>query len=273
MTLAGLLRARLDSALETWRRAMAKAGSSDGLPGGAEALLAMCEWLERGDGERLRQIARSRPFGDGEHVRPGAVEAALALETALRSVLAAAADNEDEIRVLMAALGGAISGELASNEMRLRELSAIDDLTGAMSRRAVMDALDSEIARAVRHGRQLSIVYLDVDLLKQVNDQSGHPAGDRLLAEVASVVRKACRASDLLGRIGGDEFLLVLPDTPVDGAETVAERLARRAADAGGSVSVGTAGSPRDRLDRDTLIEAADSALRQAKRGRGRAAS
>jgi diguanylate cyclase (GGDEF)-like protein len=163
-------------------------------------------------------------------------------------------------------LSDAIAAELRAREQRLRDLATADELTGALNRRAVLESLDAEVSRALRHGRELSLLYLDIDLLKEVNDAQGHAAGDKLLLDVVSVVRRNTRASDRLGRMGGDEFLVILPDTGRTGAEAAAAKLVRLVTEIGHSVSIGAAGSPQTPPNRQKLIDAADAALREAKK-------
>src|SRR5919202_4543578 len=101
----------------------------------------------------------------------------------------------------------------------------VDSLTGLANRRHAQDALALELSRAARFGDPLALVVVDVDTFKTVNDTHGHPFGDRLLREVAGVLAATLRDIDLASRWGGDEFVLLLPATDVDGAVSVAERI------------------------------------------------
>lgn len=108
---------------------------------------------------------------------------------------------------------------------RFYRLATVDAGTGVYSRRYVLDALTREIKRARRHSRPLAVICLDLDHFKSVNDRWGHDAGDQVLRETTITAHACLRGNDLLGRIGGEEFLVVLPDTTLQDALTLAERL------------------------------------------------
>jgi diguanylate cyclase (GGDEF)-like protein len=114
---------------------------------------------------------------------------------------------------------------LAVAEARIVELAITDELTGLRNRRHTVLRIDEELARARRSGRPFSLLLFDVDHFKRVNDQHGHAAGDAVLRGVAGMALRACRASDLVGRYGGEEFLVLLPETAGAGAEGIADRL------------------------------------------------
>jgi len=114
---------------------------------------------------------------------------------------------------------------LVLNELELRQIAMSDGLTGTMTRRGWVEAAEREIARSGRYGTEASIIVLDVDHFKLVNDVYGHPAGDAVLRVIAQRCRDALRDSDLLGRIGGEEFAVLLPETDAQGAAELAERL------------------------------------------------
>jgi two-component system cell cycle response regulator len=105
-------------------------------------------------------------------------------------------------------------------------LAVLDPLTGLYNRRFVEDRLRAEIARAERHGDALMVLLLDLDAFKGINDRLGHAAGDLVLREVAHRIRKAVRASDFAVRMGGDEFLVLLPECPPEKVNLVLSRLA-----------------------------------------------
>ena len=159
------------------------------------------------------------------------------------------------------------------------EAVAHDHLTGLASRGVLLDCLAREIAAARRHERPLSVLMIDVDGLKRVNDSLGHQAGDRVLRELAGEMGRRVRAADVLGRYGGDEFLAVLPDTEPEGASQLAARLLHAvrhlqpASDNGSlnvSISVGSATHDgRVPLGGEELILNADKALYDAKRSGG----
>jgi diguanylate cyclase (GGDEF)-like protein len=166
----------------------------------------------------------------------------------------------------------------------LSEISARDSLTGLYNRLYVMEKIDSEMNRSVRHGFPVSLLMLDIDHFKRVNDSFGHSAGDGVLRSVAQVLRDSCRVYDVPSRYGGEEFCVVLPETRVGNTTVVAERIRERMAAhrfevAGDSVivtaSIGIAGI--DSVESEgivspaTLIDRADRALYSAKHhGRNR---
>jgi diguanylate cyclase (GGDEF)-like protein len=169
--------------------------------------------------------------------------------------------------------------ERAENEAQ--RLATIDPLTGAYNRRTFHEIAEREMARARRGGQPLSIVMLDIDHFRAVNEKHGHKVGDEVLQKFADVVRSALRKEDMVVRYGGEEFVVLLPEVPGPGAVVVAGRIRRAVAgapiEAGGhsfpiTVSLGVAA----RLDEgpesiDELLERAGSALALAKeRGRNR---
>src|SRR4051794_13107064 len=160
----------------------------------------------------------------------------------------------------------------------VQQQAVTDELTGLFNVRQFHSRLDNEIDRAERFGTQLSLVMLDIDKFKSVNDTYGHQQGDRVLVEVARVLRRLSRDVDLPARYGGEEMAVVLPQTDLRGAEQGAERM--RAAiegmqiqrlDGGGllpiTASFGVASFPSQAADKTALVAAADAALYRAKRG------
>jgi diguanylate cyclase (GGDEF)-like protein len=115
--------------------------------------------------------------------------------------------------------------ELELLNQQLWKLSHTDELTGYFNRRHIMSRLEEEVSRGVRYGLPLSIVLVDIDHFKRVNDTFGHLAGDRALQGIADLFRSRLRESDLIGRFGGEEFLLILPHTDLAGAEAFCHRL------------------------------------------------
>jgi diguanylate cyclase (GGDEF)-like protein len=166
-----------------------------------------------------------------------------------------------------------------SNRRLLQELqhmSRRDPLTGVLNRRSLDEALGREIARARRHGHALSVMILDLDHFKQVNDTYGHPGGDEVLRAFARVVGSRLREEDVLYRYGGEEFLAVLPETDPQGALAAAERVVAAVAEtpvpvAGTrlrvTVSVGVAALSPSVADAAELVARADEALYAAKSG------
>lgn len=161
------------------------------------------------------------------------------------------------------------------------ELAMKDMLTGMANRRAITDQLLNTVARAQRQGQYLSVLMLDIDHFKQVNDGYGHQAGDMVLRGVAQILQSRLRAQDQIGRFGGEEFLVILPDTSLEGAQTLAEAL-RQAVEAtptqwgahsiAVTISIGVRGGAVTGGDTaDKLVGAADAALYRAKQnGRNR---
>ena len=156
--------------------------------------------------------------------------------------------------------------------------AATDGLTGLPNKRAVTDALKRTFAQAVTTMAPLALILLDLDHFKQVNDQGGHAVGDQVLANVGATLRGVLRTGDFAGRNGGEEFAVLLPDTGIDAAMEIAERVRAAIAEislAGAGVSVtasiGVAGFPGHASTLDRLERLADAALYLAKRkGRNR---
>ena len=155
------------------------------------------------------------------------------------------------------------------------QLATVDLLTGIANRQAVLSRLELELARASRYRHPLSVILIDLDHFKRLNDSHGHAAGDIVLRHVAQLLAANVRAVDVAGRYGGEEFLVLLPETDVDAAAALAEKLRRivgssevRTADGERlaiSLSAGVAGGLGNLPDLDVLIRDADAALYSAK--------
>ena len=164
---------------------------------------------------------------------------------------------------------------------RIEELAELDELTGSFNRRCIMRMLDEEIARAVRNGAPCSIALIDLDWFKRINDAYGHPTGDEVLRTFAITMFANIRSIDRFGRYGGEEFLLMLPDTPQEDAVRMLDRLRAIIAELDWSafspgmrvtISAGVATLKPNEAP-DTFLARADSALYAAKaRGRNRIA-
>lgn len=155
---------------------------------------------------------------------------------------------------------------------QLRELAGCDPLTGAGNRRGFQEALDREVARSERSGVPFAIVMLDLDGMKQINDELGHGAGDQALTTVARVASKTLRSTDYIARLGGDEFAIILPDTPRESIDIVIARLreAIEASEVEGMTlrtSIGAAVADRE-CSPAGLVAEADADLYRDKRSR-----
>ncbi len=164
--------------------------------------------------------------------------------------------------------------ELQRSNAQLEALATTDALTDLLNHRAIMERLEDEIDRARRLNHSVGILYFDLDHFKSINDGYGHPAGDLVLRQLAAILRQGGRSIDTIGRVGGEEFLAILPEADQRTAQAVGERIRASVADAlfpigGGlhlTISVGVAVFPNDGFLRDELIAAADTALLGAKR-------
>jgi diguanylate cyclase (GGDEF)-like protein len=170
---------------------------------------------------------------------------------------------------------------LALDSARQRELlrsqAERDDLTGLLNRRAFHQQLEALLHEARRSSRPLGLVLIDLDHFKQVNDQHGHQTGDSALVAVADALGNSVRERDVVARVGGEEFAVLLPDTEPDAGLAIAERARQRVASQTQlalrlTLSAGLAAYPGDGADAAALLRAADAALYDAKRaGRNRA--
>jgi diguanylate cyclase (GGDEF)-like protein len=159
---------------------------------------------------------------------------------------------------------------------QVRTLAISDSLTGLANYRHLVDVLQGELERSGRTNRPFSLLLMDLDGLKKINDRHGHVIGSRSLCRVASILRLNCRSIDTAARYGGDEFALVLPETPVTAAEQVADRvrscLLADQEEPQLTISIGVATFPKCGLTVQALLEFADRALyaRKEKSKRGR---
>jgi len=168
----------------------------------------------------------------------------------------------DEVRLPTLVTEGHIA-EIVNQSMR-------DGLTGLFNHSSFQELLDLEIKRFLRHGTTVSLILLDIDNFKQVNDRWGHPAGDRVLKELAGAIRNATRESDICSRYGGEEFAIILPMTERAEAVEIAERIRGHAANISIgqtylTVSLGVAMSSSTTGDGEGLVNIADQALYRAK--------
>ncbi len=175
-------------------------------------------------------------------------------------------EDLDVLTVVARYLAGAI--EVSRLYEQLRRLASTDELTRLPNRRSILDRFGAELSRALRDAQPLSVAIVDLDDLKQVNDTLGHQIGDAVLVHVAEVLRRRIRVHDIAGRIAGDEFILLFPNTDRDEAETILRRLERIAATGSGqpgdravTLSWGLATWPDDGDAVDALMAAADRQL------------
>jgi diguanylate cyclase (GGDEF)-like protein len=190
----------------------------------------------------------------------------------------AAGDLGVEVRVprvgLEARLARAVNG-VSEAMTATREAATVDRLSGVANRQTLLGMLFTEVERASRYNRPLSVAFVDIDLFKAVNDMYGHGAGDIVLRGVAQTIRTNLRHTDMIGRYGGEEFMLVLTETDVEDAAILAEKLRqvvarlRFAVDGNAelsvTVSIGIAGGVGERLRVDALVRDADAAMYSAK--------
>jgi diguanylate cyclase (GGDEF)-like protein len=159
--------------------------------------------------------------------------------------------------------------------VRAEALSVTDDLTQLYNSRYLHEALRKEAKRSIRGGRPLSLLFVDLDGFKTINDAHGHLLGSRALIEVAAVIRGSARETDIVARFGGDEFAILLPETAEEGARAVASRMLQRIArhlflaDRGSgsrlTASIGVASLPGAALTADGVLQAADAAMYRVK--------
>ena len=159
---------------------------------------------------------------------------------------------------------------------QLKRESILDPLTGLFNRRYMMGVFDRELRLASRTGRPLGVIMFDVDGFKLVNDRFGHAAADKALCDLAALLRSRLRAYDVPIRYGGDEMVVLLPDTSLEGARAVAEKLLQGVRDLKVqhrgliipvSISVGVAAYPLNGTEPESVLRAADLALYRAKAG------
>jgi diguanylate cyclase (GGDEF)-like protein len=244
--------------------------------------LAIVDWVMPGiDGLKVCQYARQ---GAGGYVYIIVLTSRSTPDAAVEALRAGADDyvskpfREQELEVRLRA-----GRRIVELEDGLRLAATQDPLTGIWGRSAIHAYLAQQLSKARRESASLSVLAVDLDHFKEINDGHGHAAGDAVLEEVARRMRRTLRSYDGLGRVGGEEFLVVLPNSPLAGGLAVGERLRRAIAEtpiatpAGEmrvTCSIGVASDPRGESPVHTLIERADAALYRAKHcGRNRVES
>ena len=168
---------------------------------------------------------------------------------------------------------------LMQAKINLERIASIDDLTGIMNRRAFLEAANTEVARYRRTKRPFTAVMIDIDNFKRINDRCGHAVGDEVLKKFTSIVSGALRAVDVFGRVGGEEFCMILHNTTMEDAMLVSQRLREKIVndcqfdnvDQTITCSMGLASIAREDVEFSTLMQRADTALYTAKEtGRNR---
>jgi diguanylate cyclase (GGDEF)-like protein len=164
--------------------------------------------------------------------------------------------------------------DLVQHADQLKVLATVDGMTGLFNRRHFLSLAEIEWSRYQRHGRPMSLVLFDIDRFKSINDSFGHHAGDHVITQIADICQQQKRKSDIIARFGGEEFLILLPETTLAAAQRVAERLRRKvetsaisvaSKDINATISVGIAEADPAMASIFDLIKLADKALYLAK--------
>lgn len=157
----------------------------------------------------------------------------------------------------------------------LKKQALFDPLTGVYNKNAILKELDSSIKLSMRHGYDTSIIFIDIDDFKKFNDTQGHLLGDKLLSDFARLLKRHCRKTDIVGRFGGEEFVIITPHTNKEGALKLADKLrdfvskhkfVGRDGHVNATFSAGVSSTPEDGLDMMDLLKKADEAMYRSKR-------
>lgn len=188
-------------------------------------------------------------------------------------------ERNDEIGDLFQSFNK-LQSEVKLSHEALEAQARKDFLTGLSNRRYFMELAETELARSERYGRPLSVFMLDIDHFKRINDIYGHQTGDEVLKHLSDIMQNTLRELDIVGRIGGEEFAVILPETVIQNAVKIAERLREKISayaitlDSGlplhFTVSIGVAALGAEKVNIDTLLNFADEALYEAKRERNK---
>jgi diguanylate cyclase (GGDEF)-like protein len=254
------------------------------LPAGEDALNAWV--LARGTSLVIKDLERDFRFrgldmkvlkGRSFHLSPllstqGQVIGLVRAESASREAM----DQEDGRLLESLVVLAGLAMENAKLYRETQDLAVTDGLTKLLLRRVLLEKLELELVRTAEKGGQVALLIVDIDHFKAVNDTYGHPVGDSVLREVAARIKRCVRDVDVCGRYGGEEFVVMLPQTPQAGAQLVAERIREavkgrsfemRGEERNVTLSVGVSVFPDHAGDSRALIEAADNALYRAKQG------
>jgi diguanylate cyclase (GGDEF)-like protein len=237
-----------------------------GASGHTRYVLAAVAMLGAGTGAALMALASWSYFGWRFRRIAGALEATLDTDRPIRMRVAGTSVERRLSRAFNAASGAFVQVEARA---------AHDRLTGIANRETLLTTLNSEIERATRHHKWLSLAFIDLDRFKPINDTYGHHTGDLVLRQIAQLISDNIRASDTFGRYGGEEFMLILPETNPEDAAVLAEQLRALVVEhevqigphqtLGVTISVGVAGDVGSQLQADRLVDQADAAMYAAK--------
>jgi len=225
-----------------------------------ESRNAECEYrIRRSDGEYRYLLERVMPRFETDAAFIGYISSSTDISIQKQSEQALTRMNET------------LEEEVLKRTREIESMLRTDHLTGIGNRRYLLERLDEELRRAERYGRNLGLLFIDIDHFKGVNDIYGHDTGDQVLIKTAKALQKELRDIDALGRFGGEEFLVILPETSLQGALAIAERMRIRVKgtklteiDHSISVSIGVAERQPNEAAQD-LIKRADVALYRAK--------
>jgi two-component system, cell cycle response regulator len=284
----------LSRALERWGIDAVSAPNGDAawdlLTSGPAPALAILDWMMPGvDGIEICRRIRRTPALAGIYVllltgRKGREDLVAGLDAGADDYMVKPIDTEElrarvQVGIRVATLQGRLAdqvSELKATRDHLSRLVSTDVLTNVYSRRWWFELAGMEFSRWQRYESRFSLMVVDLDFFKRVNDTYGHEAGDRLLCRFADMLRAECRQSDIVGRVGGEEFTLLAPETSLEAAETIADRIAvacRRlvvpspAGDVRCTCSIGISEVTSDDQNIDGVLRRADAALYEAKRG------
>ncbi len=182
------------------------------------------------------------------------------------------AADEELVRMLVEPIAVAVTTVRMFDSSE--RLSITDDLTNLYNHRYLMQYLETEVRRCLRYKKKVSLLFMDIDGFKRINDTYGHMVGSRAISELGRLLRSLLRDTDIVGRYGGDEFIVILPETPLNGALVIAERIRKNVEDYDFlvheksvqlTVSVGVANCPKHTYTAEGLIKKADAAMYRAK--------
>jgi len=224
---------------------------------------SFCSWQQR---HHLFELPHTRPITtDSEFMAQNCTFLPIEIDNGKKNICILIEDVTDVCHY---------QGQLQKALHELEQMSRIDGLTQIYNRKYWQESLEQEYAKAKRHSKSLSLIMLDLDHFKSLNDNYGHQGGDVVLMEVTAQVSKLLRLEDVFGRYGGEEFAIILPETDIAGAVNVANRICKHIANLNFNyqtqrikvtASLGVAQASDEALSHEELITHADKALYQAK--------